>query len=137
MNRRRKDRAMISWLKKNSSIIITVFVSIALIIYLYGCEPKTRSLVRNGETVNRQELQLELKQLIALAQIRMLDLDKQEQLRAIVFQNALILMQGQPLNPVGIISGVLAIYGVTQGGCKITKVVKNIAIKRKVNNGTT
>lgn len=126
---------MVNWLKGNSVILITVLVTVGLLFFLYSCEPKTQSLVTNNKSVNRQELQLELDGLIGLAQLRMIDLDKQEQLRAVILQNALILVQGQPLNPLGLITAIAAIYGVTQGSSKVTKVVKNKVIKRKVNNG--
>ena len=126
---------MIAWIKNNASLIITILVIIAFIFYCYGCEPKARSLVDVGKLVNRQELQLELDQIISLAQLRMVDLDKQEQLRAVVLQNALILVEGQPLNPFGILSAIAAIYGITQGGSNITKVVKSKYTIAKVNNG--
>ncbi|GAH63095.1 unnamed protein product, partial [marine sediment metagenome] len=101
---------------------------------VYSCEPKVSSLWQEGKQVNRQELQLELDQLIGVAQLRMVDLDKQEELRAIILQNALILVQGQPFNPLGLITGVAALYGISQGGCNITKVVKKKCVKKKVNN---
>ncbi len=128
---------MLQWVKKHWTIILTVLVTIGIGVYLYGCEPKTRSLVSSERMINRQELQLELDQFISMAQIRMADLDKQEELRAVILQNALILVQGQPFNPIGIITAIAAIYGATQGGRNITKVVKNKVVKRKANNGTT
>ena len=127
---------VIQWLKKNSSILITFLVTFGLLIYLYGCEPKTESLISNGRKVDRQELQLELNQIIEFAQLRMVDLDKQEQLRAVILQNALILVQGQPFNPLGLITAVASVYGVTQAGRNVTKVVKTAKAKRKENNGT-
>jgi len=104
---------------------------------MYGCEVKTHSLTGSNKLVNRQELQLELDQIIGLAELRMADLDQQEKFRAIILQNALILVQGQPFNPLGLLSAVAAIYGVAQGSSNITKVVKNKRNKRKVNNGQT
>lgn len=74
--------------------------------------------------------------MIGLAQLRMADLEKQEQLRAVILQNALILVQGQPFNPVGLITGIAAIYGIASGASGVTKVVKTAQAKRKVNNGT-
>ena len=122
-------------IKKHLSVIITVLVTIAFAIYCYGCEPKVKSLSGKPELINRQELQLELDQFITMAQIRMADLDKQEELRSIILQNALILVQGNPYNPIGIITAIAAIYGVTQGGRNVTRVVKNTRNKKKVNNG--
>ncbi|NVM23980.1 MAG: hypothetical protein HWN68_19650 [Desulfobacterales bacterium] len=127
---------MLEWIKKHGSVVITVVVTICLLIWLYGCEPKVRSLNDSERRVTRQELQLELNQLIGLAELRMLDLDRQERLRAIILQNALILVQGQPFNPVGLITAVAAVYGVSQAGGNVSKVVKVAREKRKVKNGT-
>jgi len=123
---------MLQWIKNHSGILITSLITIGLLVWLYGCEPKTQSLVASNQLVNRQELQLELDQLIGLAQLRMADLDKQEQLRAVILQNALILVQGEPFNPVGLITAIAAIYGIAQGGVNISKVVKG-----KINGGAS
>jgi len=125
----------LSWLKNYKSIIVTTLVTVAMIIYCYGCEAKVESLQSQSKLVNRQELQLELDTIITMAQLRMVDLDKQEQFKAIVLQNALILVEGQPFNPLGILTAVAAIYGTMQGGRNITKVVKHKVKKIKVDNG--
>lgn len=125
---------MMLWIRKHFTVITTVLITISFAIYCYGCEPQTASLVKPHKLINRQELQLELDQLIGLAQIRMIDLDKQEQLRAVILQNALILVQGTPVNPLGILTGLAGIYGIMQGGSNITKVVKSTIKKRKEPN---
>ena len=126
---------MLLWIKKHIGAIVSVLVCIGFLVYVFGCQPKTPSLRDRTILVNRQELQLELDQFITMAQLRMADLDKQEQLRAIVLQNALILVDGQPFNPLGIITALAAIYGIKQGGSNVTKVIKTGIEKRKVNNG--
>lgn len=125
---------MLEWFKKHASLLITILVSVGLLFYLVACEPETLSLTHEDKQVNRQELQLELDQIIGLAQLRMVDLDRQEQLRAIILQNALILVQGQPFNPVGLITAAAAVYGLTQGGKNISKVVGAKHNKGKGNN---
>ncbi|MBA7678320.1 hypothetical protein ES703_86593 [subsurface metagenome] len=126
---------MLHWLKHHRSFLVTALISIGVCIYCYGCEAKTPSLVRPDLRVNRQELQLELDQLIGLAQLRMIDLEKQEAFKAVILQNAMILVQGQPFNPLGLLTGIASIYGISQAGCNITKVVKKTSDKRKGNNG--
>ena len=127
---------MLQWLKNHSTIIITILVVVSVSLFLYSCESKVSSLLQNGKRVNRQELQLELNQLIGLAEIRMLSLDRQDELRAFVVNNALILLQGQPFNPLGLITGIAGIYGIAQAGSNISRVVKTHSKKRKANNGT-
>ncbi len=126
---------MLIWFKKHRTIIITVLVSVGFCFYCYGCEAKVKSLTDNSQLVNRQELQLELDQIITMAQIRLANLDQQEQFKSIVLQNALILVQGQPLNPLGLLSAIAAIYGITQGSSTITKVVKTKVKKKRESNG--
>ena len=126
---------MLAWIKKHKTVLITVLVCVGLLFYCYSCESKVCSLTDRTRMINRQELQLELDQFIGMAQLRMIDLDRQDKLRAVILQNALVLVQGQPFNPVGIISAIAAIYGITQGSCNITKVVKTVRNKRKANNG--
>lgn len=128
---------MYDWLKKHLPLLITVLVTVSILFFIYACEPKVQSLWRPDIKVNRQGLQLELDQMIGLAQLRMADLDKQEQLRAVILQNALILVQGQPFNPVGLILGIASIYGITSGIRSGTQVVKKKYTIRKVNNGNT
>lgn len=128
---------MLEWFKNHTSILLTVLVTVGFFIYAYGCEPKVESLNGQGYKVNRQELQLELDTIINTAKFRMADLDRQEQLRSLVLQNALLIVQGTPFNPVGLITAAAAIYGITQGGHNITKTVKKVRNKRKVSNGTT
>ncbi len=127
---------MYEWIKNHLPLLTTISVTIGILLFIYACEPKVQSLYREGTQVNRQELQLELDQMIGLAQLRMADLEKQEQLRAVILQNALILVQGQPFNPVGLITGIAALYGITQASQNTVKVVKNVTQKRKVNNAT-
>ncbi len=128
---------MLSWLKKYWVFLAVVGFAVILTFFGYGCEPKVVSLNGGPKMVNRAELQLELEQIISTAQLRMLDLDKQEQLRGIILENALILVNGQPMNPVGIITAVAALYGFTQGGRNISKVVKTKRKNKGTENGTT
>jgi len=128
---------MWEWLKSKSTIILAAIVTASFLFFAYSCEPKVPSLWREGKQINRQELQLELDQLISVAQLRMVDLEKQEQLRTIILQNALILVQGQPFNPAGLITAVAALYGIGQASKNVSKTVKTVRIKRKENNANT
>ncbi len=128
-------KIMLLWIRKHIGTIVSILVCVGFLFYALGCEPKTQSLTDRTILVNRQELQLELDTLITMAQMRMVDLDKQEELRTIILQNALILVDGQPFNPLGILTALAAIYGIKQGGSNVTKVIKIGIEKRKVNNG--
>lgn len=126
---------MINYAKLHIKTVITLLLCGLFMLYCYGCEPKTQSILNDGRRVNRQELQLELDRLVKLAEIRMLEIEKQERIRALVVQNALAMASGQPVNPVGILTGLAAIYGISQGGSNIGRVVNTVRKKRKTENG--
>ena len=128
---------MWKWIKAKSDIILIVLVSVGFLLFAYSCEPKEPSLLNRGVKVTRAELQLELTQLLALADLRMAGFDRQERIRAIILQNAMILVQGQPVNPIGILTGIASIYGITQATKKTTGVIKHARAKRKSNGNTT
>jgi len=123
-----------TWVKKNKTIVITIVVSVGLSIWLYSCESKVKSLIEPKRLINRAELQLELDRFMGMAEIRMLDLDRQDAFRSLIIENSLLLVQGTPLNPVGIITSIAGIYGLTHGASKVVKAAKKSQIKRKANN---
>jgi len=128
---------MWEWIKKNHKAIITAIVAVVICFWLYACESQVKSLDGSNRLINRAELQLELDNFIYSAQLRMLSLDKQDALRNIVVENALLIVQGQPFNPVGLITSVLAIYGTTTAVSKGSSAIAKAKSKRKVSNGAT
>ena len=128
---------MLKWIKDKSDIILVVLVSVGFALFVYGCEPKEQSLLNKGMKVTRAELQFELDQLMSLAEIRMASFDRQEKIRSMILQNALMLTQGQPFNPIGILTGIATLYGITQATKKTSGVIKHVRDKRKANGNTT
>ena len=125
---------MLQWIKNHWNSIVIVLVTSGLCIFMYDCEPKVESLKDERRLVTRFELQIELEQILSTAEIRMSDLDRQDELRKIILQNALLLVEGQPANPVGIITAIAALYGLLTASKSTVQTVKNTLEKRKVNN---
>lgn len=126
---------MWTWIKNNHRGIIAGIITVALCIWLYACESKVRSLVEPERFINRTELQLELDQIMSVVQLRMADLDRQDAFRSLIIENSLLLVQGTPFNPVGLITAIAGIYGITHGASKVVHAAKKSQAKRKVNNG--
>lgn len=125
---------MKTWLTKHWPSILCLAFGLFLIFYGQSCVSKVPSLLDPSRKVTRAVLDLELKQLIDLAALRKISLDRQDQLKRLVAENAIILIQGSPANPLGILTGVLGIYGLAQGSKNITTVVKNGIAKKKAKN---
>ncbi len=105
-------KTIIEQLKDKTPFFISGLFALILIIYAYGCEPKTQSLLTKGERVNREELNLELDVVVARHQMGIHDLKQQEAIRNYVFQQTLNIASGNPVSTVGVVTGLLAILGV-------------------------
>lgn len=108
-----------NWPKTVSLIILT-----GLLFWGYGCPARVPSLITNGKKITRPELQIELDSIVATAGFRMAALDQQEQVRDIIFKNALVMVEGGALNPAGIITLLAGLYGVTRGAKDLKDRVK-------------
>lgn len=109
----------INWPRTCSLIILTT-----LLFWGWGCPARVPSLITNGKKVTRPELQIELDTIIATAEFRMAKLDQQDQFRDIIFKNAMLMIEGGTLNPIGIITLLAGLYGVTRGAKDIRDRVK-------------
>ena len=109
-----------NWPKTIALITLTV-----LLFWGYGCPAKVDSLLHPDKKIVRAELQVELDTIIATAQFRMADLDKQEAFRDVIFQNAMLIVETGTLNPLGIITMLAGLYGITRGTQDIKNRIKN------------
>lgn len=125
------------WFKKYRTTIITIAVTICMVFYLYSCESVVKGILDPNVKINRAELQAELEQINSMAVVRTASLDQQDKFRQLLFENALILATGSPFSPVGLLTGIAAIYGLVSAANSTVKTIKNNVINPKVTNGTT
>lgn len=100
---------------KNWPKTIALLVLTALLFWGYGCPSKVASLTRPGKKITRPELQIELDSIIATAEFRLTELDRQDQFRDIIFKNAMLMVEGGGVNPAGILTMLAGLYGITRG----------------------
>jgi len=117
------------WIKNNYTITISTVIACLLLFYAYGCEPKTQSLIDPARKVTRAEISTEIEFLIQHSELAYADLQRQEQIRDIVFQQGLLAVQGGTLNPVGILTTVMAVLGIGAVG-------DDFRLRRKIQKGT-
>ncbi len=110
------------WIKI-SSLAVAAF----LIVLVLGCEPRVAGLTDPTRMMTRRELQIEFDSLIQSYEYRLASLEQKERFRAMLLQNAAAIAQTGTVNPFGIITAVLAFYGVGSA----TTTAKN-AIKKKI-----
>lgn len=103
---------------------IAIIALTALLFWGYSCQPEVRSLIYPGVMVTRPELQVELDTIVATAEFRLTELDKQQQFRDIIFKNAMLMVETGTINPLGIITLLTGLYGITRGAKDIKDRVK-------------
>ena len=95
-----------------------------LLFLAHACQPQVASLVNPGVKITRPELQIELDAIIATAEYRLADLDRQQAFRDIIFKNALQMAETGSMNPIGIITLLAGLYGIARGTQDIKNKVK-------------
>lgn len=105
----------ISDLEINWPKTIALFVLTGLLFWGYACQPQVTSLVHPGVKITRPELQIELDAIIATAEYRLTELNKQQAFQDIIFKNAMLMAETGPVNPLGILTLLAGLYGVARG----------------------
>lgn len=126
---------MWTFINKYRAVIITTVVIACVSFWLYSCDPVVNSILIPNLKVTRLELELELEQINGMAAVRLANLEQQEKFRQLIFENAMLLAMGSPLNPVGILTGIAAIFGLVSAGNSTVTAIKKYVINPKVNNG--
>ena len=100
----------------------------AVLVYVFGCQPTTNSMLEPTRQITRTELQLELEIIQRTFEQRSQDLADKQQLRNLIARNAMLLAEPGGINPLSIITGLLAVYG---GGTAVRDTKKIIKDKTK------
>jgi len=95
-----------------------------ILFWGWACQPQVASLVHPGIKITRPELQIELDAIIATAEYRMTELDRQQAFQDIIFKNALLMAESGGVNPVGIITLLAGLYGIARGTQDLKNKVK-------------
>ena len=121
---------MKAFLKKYSTLLITIFFCSGTLWLAYGCEPKTPSIIYPTKKVNFAELQIELETLVQIYNLRINDLEKKEQLREWFFNQAAEFVETGNANPIGVLTSLFSVLGIGAGAdnLRIRKKLKNVHI---------
>jgi len=99
----------------NHSGLIASLITAAILFWCYGCQSKCKSLLDPGQKITRGELKIEVDTLLATAKLRLEDLDQQDELKLLLFQQAALFAETGSVNPLGILSTGISIFAVGFG----------------------
>ncbi len=91
--------------------VLAIFGILILLIWFFGCQSKVASLQNPSLRISREELQAEVQGIIDQADIRFAQLDKEDELRQLLIDQALLWTKTGTINPVGLVMPILTILG--------------------------
>lgn len=91
-----------TFIRHNPGIVIGVILAIATLVWSYGCQSKVVSITNTPILVTRAELELEVDHFLKTAEIRFIELDRQDEFKQTFFAMAIEFMQGGKINPIAV-----------------------------------
>lgn len=126
----------------NHDTVIAISICIAISFFVYGCESSVESILNPTVKITRDQLDAEVKTFLATAEANYAALDRQDDLKQMIFEKAALFTQEGSVNPYGILTNFLSVVAVGFGldqRRKKNSVQESLALVTKTNaeNKTT
>ena len=108
-------KKLLTALNENHWYLIAAAIICALLIWTYGCESQVYSIIDPAKKVTRAELELETDYIIGQARLRLEDLDKQDEIKRLVLEQAAIFGTTGNFNPTGLLNTCISIAAIAFG----------------------
>jgi len=116
--------ATTKWIRHNQAMAIGMILALILSLWFFGCESRTQSLVNPTLKVTEGELNIEytselakleseLSALKATTEVRLQDLHRQDSFKQALYNNAILIAEGNNPNPLGILSLIGTLFGLS------------------------
>jgi len=96
----------------NHDFLIAAIIVVVIGLLGYGCESTVTSMLNPEQKVNRAMLQTEVDYFLAQAQNRFDELDRQDQIRLMLFDKAALFAETGVINPTGLLTTAISIFAV-------------------------
>lgn len=112
------------WIRHNQAMMIGVILALIFSLWFFGCQSRTQSLINPEMKVTEDELNIEytsalakleaeMDHLKATTEVRLQDLHRQDVFKQALFQNAILIAEGGNPNPLGLLSLLGTIFGIS------------------------
>ena len=108
-------KSILSQLNENHWYIIAAIIICALLIWLFGCQSRVPSLISPDKKVTREELTNESQFLLAQIKTKMLVLDRQDEVKKLIMDQASIFSQTGSFNPMGLLNTLVSVGAISFG----------------------
>jgi hypothetical protein len=108
-------QTILKWLNDQHWFIIASIILVGLFFWVFGCESQCKSLIDPAKQVTRGELKAEIEYLAGIADVRIADLDKQDQIKQELLNAVNIIGTGGTINPAGLVNLAASIGAIAWG----------------------
>lgn len=108
-------KKVLRFLNDNHHYIIAAAVIAACTFWTYGCESQVNSILSPNQRINRAELQIEVDYFIAHAELKALDLDRQDQIKQALLDLGSTFATTGTLNPTGLMNTAISVAAIAFG----------------------
>ncbi len=127
------------WISHNQGQFISLLICAGVLIYVFGCESKVKSLLKVDKMVTAEELEvefeteaarleLEIDNLSRLADVRFGELARQDAIKQKLMDAALITTQSGGINVAGVVGLLFSVFGI---GATIDNRIKDKVIRNR------
>lgn len=117
-------------LNENHAFVIAAIVVMAISYFGYGCQSSVRGIVDPQQKLNRAELQTEVDYLLSQAKNKFAELDRQDQIKLLIFEQAALFASTGAINPIGLMTTAISVVAV---GSALDQRRKKIEAEKKVS----
>lgn len=97
---------------KETGLAIAILITISVLVFVWGCESTTKSLLDPNIRITREQLAGEIALLQSRIQQATKDIDSQDLIKEELFNQALIYGTTGAVNPIGVITALGTILGI-------------------------
>lgn len=106
---------MKEWLKvffnHNRYEAIAALVVLCVCFWIFGCESKVESITNPDRKVTRIELSDEVENYLAMADVRFARLDREDELRGLLFRHGVTYASTGAIDPIGLLTALGSLFG--------------------------
>lgn len=89
-------------IRHNQGLTIGISIAVGVLIWTYGCQSTVISVMSPPQMVTRGQLQIEVDTFLATAKLRFENLDRQDEIKSILFDYAIGYATEGHINPIGV-----------------------------------
>lgn len=105
----------LKFLNENHHYIIAGIILALACFWTYGCHSQVNSILNPNQRITREELQIEIDYFLAHAELKFIDLDRQDQLKQSLLDLGSTFATTGTLNPTGLLNTAISVAAIAFG----------------------